>query len=109
MCIRDSYEFECGNPTFCHPGPEKNDTECDLSRAACAPIEAALLADFFQTISTALHAKGKTIGSATNSVTGAGFEHWQYYQSYLNGEFTCSSWLVVCGCNLTVCVTHSWC
>ena len=82
------YENDCGNYAFCHAGPQKNDTACDLSRATCAAVEAALLAEFFQTLSTALHAKGKTIGFATNSVTGAGFEHWQYYQSYLHGKCT---------------------
>jgi hypothetical protein len=77
------YEADCGD---CAPGPNQgvqNVTKCLLTRATCVPKEAALLAMFFKTLSTALHAKGKTLGFATNK-NGAGYEHWPYYQSYLD-------------------------
>jgi hypothetical protein len=77
------YEADCGD---CPPGPNqgvKNITECELTRKTCVPAEAALLARFFKTLSARLHAIGKTLGFATNK-NGAGFEHWPYYQSYLD-------------------------
>ena len=76
------YETDCGD---CPPGPHQgvqNVTECLLTRTTCVPKEAALLATFFKTLSTALHAKGKALGFATNK-NGAGFEHWPYYSQYL--------------------------
>ena len=77
------YEADCGD---CPPGPHQgvmNVTECLLTRRTCVPKEAALLATFFRTIGDRLHAVGKTLGFATNK-NGAGFEHWPYYQAYLD-------------------------
>ena len=77
------YEADCGD---CPPGPHQgvqNITECLLTRRTCIPKEAALLATFFKTVSSALHTKDKTLGFATNK-NGAGYEHWPYYQSYLD-------------------------
>ena len=41
------------------------------------------LAKLFKTLSSALHAANKTVNFCTNK-NGAGFEHWQFYQSYLD-------------------------
>ena len=53
--------------------------------AYCAdvPREAASLGRLFRILSSALHANGKTLNFCTNK-NGAGFEHWPYYQSYLD-------------------------
>lgn len=45
--------------------------------------EAASLARLFGTLSSALHAAGKRLYFCTNK-NGAGFEHWPYYQAYLD-------------------------
>eukprot|EP01046_Picozoa_sp_COSAG06_P044772 COSAG06_NODE_6089_length_3116_cov_3.167716_3_plen_319_part_00 len=77
------YEADCGD---CPPGPHQgvqNITECLRTRVTCIPREARSLSQLFKTLSTALHAKGKTLGFATNK-NGAGFEHWPWYQSYLD-------------------------
>jgi hypothetical protein len=74
------YEAFCAD---CPAGRHPNVTECLRARASCVPREAASLAKLFKTLSSALHAKGKRLGFATNK-NGAGFEHWPYYQSYLN-------------------------
>jgi hypothetical protein len=47
------------------------------------PQEASNLAALFQTVSSALHAHGKALHFCTNQ-NGAGFEHWPYYQRYLD-------------------------
>ena len=47
------------------------------------PQEAARLGQLFETLSTELHGHGKALNFCTNQ-NGAGFEHWPYYQSYLD-------------------------
>lgn len=77
------YEADCGD---CPPGPHQgvqNITECLRTRITCVPREAKSLVALFKTLSTALHAKNKTLGFATNK-NGAGYEHWPFYQSYLD-------------------------
>lgn len=68
--------------TYCGICPPQNATACQQSRAECVPKEAERLTAFFKTLSSALHAKGKTLGMCTNK-NGAGFEHWPYYSQYL--------------------------
>jgi hypothetical protein len=78
------YEAYCGGKV-CDPrtpGSYKP-AECKRNLAICVPLEAASLAKLFKTLSTALHAADKTLGFCANR-NGAGFEHWQYYQSYLD-------------------------
>jgi hypothetical protein len=65
------YEADCGD---CPPGPHQgvqNITECLRTRVTCVPRTAKSLALLFKTLSTALHAKGKTLAFATNK-NGAG-------------------------------------
>eukprot|EP01048_Picozoa_sp_COSAG05_P010524 COSAG05_NODE_932_length_6542_cov_8.110818_1_plen_395_part_00 len=76
------YEADCGlgcDPRSSGYSPQK----CLRSRAICVPREAASLSKLFRKLSNALHAANKTLGFCTNK-NGAGFEHWQFYQSYLD-------------------------
>ena len=78
------YEADCGYG--CDPGHDhgvQNLTECMHSRLSCEAQEAGLLATFMTTLSTALHAKGKSLSFAVSGPRGAGFEHWPYYGRYL--------------------------
>lgn len=76
------YEADCGIGCDPRDGPY-NPKECIRNRAICVPREAASLAKLFATLSTALHAINKTLSFCSNK-NGAGFEHWQFYQSYLD-------------------------
>jgi len=79
------YEEDCGY--HCQPGPDhgvQNLTECLRSRLSCETQEADLLATFFKTLSTAFHAKGKTLSFSVSGPRGAGYEHWPYYSQYLD-------------------------